>query len=54
MAQIAAEALGGRLDEISVTLADTSVTPWGTTTAASRSTQETGGGRREGGGKDEG
>ncbi len=43
MAQIAAEALGGRLDEISVTLADTSVTPWGTTTAASRSTQETGG-----------
>lgn len=43
MAQIAAEALGGRLNEISVTLADTSVTPWGTTTAASRSTQETGG-----------
>jgi xanthine dehydrogenase molybdenum-binding subunit len=43
MAQIAAEALGGRLDEISVTLADTATTPWGTTTAASRSTQETGG-----------
>jgi len=43
MAQIAAEALGGRMDEISVTLADTSITPWGTTTAASRSTQETGG-----------
>jgi xanthine dehydrogenase molybdenum-binding subunit len=43
MAQIAAEVLGGRVDEINVTLADTSVTPWGTTTAASRSTQETGG-----------
>jgi len=43
MAQIAAEALGGRLDEIDVTLADTAVTPWGTTTAASRSTMETGG-----------
>ncbi|UCD45337.1 MAG: molybdopterin-dependent oxidoreductase [Candidatus Bathyarchaeota archaeon] len=43
MAQIAAEALGGRLDKISVTLADTSTTPWGTTTAASRSTMETGG-----------
>jgi CO/xanthine dehydrogenase Mo-binding subunit len=43
MAQIAAEALGGRLEEIDVTLSDTSVTPWGTTTAASRSTMETGG-----------
>jgi xanthine dehydrogenase molybdenum-binding subunit len=43
MAQICAEALGGVLDEIDVTLADTSTTPWGTTTAASRSTIETGG-----------
>ena len=43
MAQIAAEALGGTLDEIDVTLADTAVTPWATTTAASRSTMETGG-----------
>jgi len=43
MTQIAAEALGGRLDEIDVTLADTTTTPWGTTTAASRSTMETGG-----------
>ena len=43
MAQIAAETLGGKLEEIDVTLSDTSVTPWGTTTAASRSTMETGG-----------
>jgi xanthine dehydrogenase molybdenum-binding subunit len=43
MAQICAEALGARLDEISLTLADTSVTPWGPATAASRSTIETGG-----------
>jgi len=43
MAQICAEALGGVLDEIDVTLADTRTTPWGTTTAASRSTIETGG-----------
>jgi xanthine dehydrogenase molybdenum-binding subunit len=43
MAQIASEALGGKLDEIDVTLADTAVTPWATTTAASRSTIETGG-----------
>jgi xanthine dehydrogenase molybdenum-binding subunit len=43
MAQIASEALGGTLDEIDVTLADTAVTPWATTTAASRSTMETGG-----------
>lgn len=43
MAQIAAEALGGRLEEIDVTLADTAVTPWATSTAASRSTIETGG-----------
>jgi xanthine dehydrogenase molybdenum-binding subunit len=47
MAQICAEALGGKLDEIDVTLADTSVTPWGTTTAASRSTIETGGAVKE-------
>ncbi len=47
MAQIAAEALGGRLDEISLTLADTETTPWGTSTAASRSTMETGGAVRE-------
>ncbi len=43
MTQIAVEALGGLLDEIDVTLADTTTTPWGTTTAASRSTMETGG-----------
>jgi xanthine dehydrogenase molybdenum-binding subunit len=43
MAQIATEAMGGKLDEIDVTLADTAVTPWATTTAASRSTIETGG-----------
>ena len=43
MAQIASEALGGKLDEVDVTLADTAVTPWATTTAASRSTIETGG-----------
>jgi xanthine dehydrogenase molybdenum-binding subunit len=43
MAQICAEALGGVLDEIDVTLADTRTTPWGTSTAASRSTMETGG-----------
>ncbi len=47
MAQICAEALGGKLDEIDVTLADTSVTPWGATTAASRSTIETGGAVKE-------
>ena len=47
MAQICAEALGGKLDEIDETLADTSVTPWGTTTAASRSTIETGGAVKE-------
>ena len=47
MAQICAEALGGTLDEIDVTLADTNVTPWGTTTAASRSTIETGGAVKE-------
>ncbi len=47
MAQICAEALGGKLDEIDVTLADTNVTPWGTTTAASRSTIETGGAVKE-------
>ena len=43
MAQIAAEAIGCSIDEIEVTLADTHTTPWGTTTAASRSTMETGG-----------
>jgi xanthine dehydrogenase molybdenum-binding subunit len=43
MAQIAAEALGCSIDDIELTLADTSTTPWGTTTAASRSTMETGG-----------
>jgi len=43
MAQIAAEALCCSVDDIGLTLADTSTTPWGTTTAASRSTQETGG-----------
>ena len=47
MSQICAEALGGKLYEIDVTLADTSVTPWGTTTAASRSTIETGGAVKE-------
>jgi xanthine dehydrogenase molybdenum-binding subunit len=47
MAQICAEALGGKLDDIDVTLADTNVTPWGTTTAASRSTIETGGAVKE-------
>jgi xanthine dehydrogenase molybdenum-binding subunit len=43
MAQIAAEALCCSIDDIELTLADTSTTPWGTTTAASRSTMETGG-----------
>ena len=43
MAQIAAEALGCSIDDIELTLADTSTSPWGTTTAASRSTMETGG-----------
>jgi CO/xanthine dehydrogenase Mo-binding subunit len=43
MAQIAAEAICCSIDDIELTLADTSTTPWGTTTAASRSTQETGG-----------
>ena len=47
MAQICAESLGGKLDDIDVTLADTNVTPWGTTTAASRSTIETGGAVKE-------
>ena len=43
MAQIAAEALCCSIDDIELILADTSTTPWGTTTAASRSTMETGG-----------
>jgi xanthine dehydrogenase molybdenum-binding subunit len=47
MAQIAAEALGCGIDEIELTLADTSTTPWGTSTAASRSTMETGGAVKE-------
>jgi len=47
MAQIAAEALGCSVDAIELTLADTSTTPWGTTTAASRSTMETGGAVKE-------
>jgi xanthine dehydrogenase molybdenum-binding subunit len=47
MAQIAAEALACSIDDIGLTLADTSTTPWGTTTAASRSTMETGGAVKE-------
>ncbi len=47
MAQIAAEALGCGIDDIELTLADTSTTPWGTTTTASRSTMETGGAVKE-------
>jgi xanthine dehydrogenase molybdenum-binding subunit len=47
MAQIAAEALACSIEDIGLTLADTSTTPWGTTTAASRSTMETGGAVKE-------
>jgi xanthine dehydrogenase molybdenum-binding subunit len=47
MAQIAAEALNCSIEDIELTLADTSTTPWGTTTAASRSTMETGGAVKE-------
>ena len=47
MAQIAAEVIGARFEDISVTLADTETTPWGGTTAASRSTMETGGAVKE-------
>jgi xanthine dehydrogenase molybdenum-binding subunit len=47
MAQIAAEVIGTRYEDIGVTLADTETTPWGGTTAASRSTMETGGAVKE-------
>jgi xanthine dehydrogenase molybdenum-binding subunit len=47
MAQIAAEVVGACYEDVSVTLADTETTPWGGTTAASRSMMETGGAVKE-------
>ncbi len=43
MAQIVAEELGARLQDVNVTVADTEKTPWGVVVSGSRTTVETGG-----------
>jgi xanthine dehydrogenase molybdenum-binding subunit len=43
MAQIAAEGVGARFEDLNVSLSDTSATPWSGGVAASRTTYETGG-----------